>query len=299
MGLSMAHNSPGGLSRSRRYQLIDQAADTDRPQPKMTLAVGGSLLKLQFAKIPTGPRRAARRGPITAFTAGSRGRLFELLGSINQAASPRLPLFITLTYPKIFPTDRATIKGHLDTWLKRLRRAHPTCAVIWKLEYQRRGAPHFHILLFNVVWLDRHWLARAWFQVVDSGDPLHLKAGTRVEFIRSWKGVMHYASKYVAKVVGLPDGCDPGRFWGVAGRGFLPIVLAVALISFQGFYQARRTILLYYKARRRAMLQRSGEGAVAVGVPPEGWHPRFRSGADGCKLFLPYKQLARLVRCFG
>jgi len=294
----MVHTSPSSLSRARLYKRIDQTADTDRSQPLMTLAVGGSLLKVQYAKIPTGPRTHSRRGAVLAFTRQSRGRLFELLASLNQAALKQLPLFLTLTYPKVFPTDRVTTKRHLDSWLKRLRRVYPKCAVIWKLEYQRRGAPHFHILLFHVKWVDRRLLSRTWYEVVNSRDERHLKAGTRIEFIRSWRGVMHYASKYVGKVVALPAGADPGRFWGVSGRGYLPITLAVAALTFQGFYRARRALASYYQAAARSALQRSSAAPAGKTSTTRSWLIRRTSGVQGFKLFLDYKKLVGLMRCF-
>lgn len=50
----------------------------------------------------------------------------------------------TFTYPAEFPTDQGTVKRHLNTLVQRLIRAgfHG----FWRLEWQERGAPHFHIL---------------------------------------------------------------------------------------------------------------------------------------------------------
>ena len=49
------------------------------------------------------------------------------------------------------------------------------------------------------------WVPSAWYKSVRSGDIKHLRAGTRVERVRSWRGVMAYASKYMGKIEALPD----------------------------------------------------------------------------------------------
>ena len=68
------------------------------------------------------------------------------------------------------------------------------------------------------------WLAASWFKVVGSGDEKHLRAGTSVERVRSFRGVMSYCGKkYLGKEVRLPRGWgNVGRFWGVVGRKNLP-----------------------------------------------------------------------------
>ncbi len=43
------------------------------------------------------------------------------------------------------------------------------------------------------------WASLAWYHVVDSHNTDHLKAGLRVERVRSWGGVMSYCAKYMAK----------------------------------------------------------------------------------------------------
>lgn len=49
------------------------------------------------------------------------------------------------------------------------------------LEFQDRGAPHYHILITGI--LDRQELSRMWYDIVNSGDPRHLQAGTSIQFI--------------------------------------------------------------------------------------------------------------------
>jgi len=78
--------------------------------------------------------------------------------------------------------------------------------------------------LFGVPFLPHEWVAKAWWQVVGSGDPDHKAAGTSIRQFYSAKHAMRYCAKYVAKVVPTVaslDGADGihyaevGRWWGV------------------------------------------------------------------------------------
>lgn len=139
------------------------------------------------------------------------------MGMLRNDASA---VFVTLTYPGEFSPDWRRWKRDLDAFLRRLERKRPESGVIWKLEPQTRGAPHFHLLVFGASYsLLRWWAARAWFEVVGSGDERHLRAGTRVERLRSARGARAYAAKYLGKLPdALPSGVDweaVGRWWGV------------------------------------------------------------------------------------
>lgn len=165
------------------------------------------------------------RSYVSGFSPASRLRLMRLAATLRRDC---VPIFITLTYPGVYPETPKQWKRHLDTLVKRLRRRFEDCSAIWKLEPQRRGAPHFHLLLYGVYQVPddfRSWLSEAWYKVVGSGDERHLKAGTRVEYLRSYRGAVSYAAKYMDKTVDdLPEAWGkPGRFWGVVGRDNLPV----------------------------------------------------------------------------
>src|SRR5690606_31407134 len=92
--------------------------------------------------------------------------------------------WVHLTYPGEFCADGRTVKGHLSAFYRRWKRRFGPPRGAWKREFQRRGAPHFHLLLS---WPEgvglgplRLWVARAWYEVVGSDDPEHLVAGTSV-----------------------------------------------------------------------------------------------------------------------
>jgi len=209
------------------------------------------IVKERSAVVVTGASRGdARRGAVTIFSKASRRRLLRLLAKLDQKDRP---IFGTITYPDEFPEGiegQKKIKRDLDNLGKRFRRKFPNGVFIWKLEYVARKsgenagkvAPHFHLLIWGASFADlKAWLSKAWYQVVGSEDEKHLRAGVRVEYLRSWRGVMYYASKYIAKIdeASVPEGA--GRFWGVVGRDYLPLsgVVVIALTALQAIKATR------------------------------------------------------------
>ena len=186
---------------------------------------------------------------ITVWSRKSRSRMFRAFCELDygpfleRAGMPGMP---TLTYPDDWLTvapDGKAVKKHLKKLRKRWERAwgEPMLA-IWKLEFQRRGAPHIH--LYTMVPAGRsadgrtfrEWLSATWAEVVNHPDPeqfrKHLAAGTGVDFAAGLRSndprrIAVYFSKhglYAAKeyqnqvpAEWQAPGKGPGRFWGVWG----------------------------------------------------------------------------------
>ena len=171
---------------------------------------------------PGGPR-----GGIRAFSRASRRRLLRRVAQLDKRV---LPVFATLTYPAAFPAEPEEWKRHLNSvWAKRLRRIYPEAGYLWRLEFQRRGAPHFHLILYGIggpLSKFREWLSQSWYETVASGDEKHLRAGTNARQTRSSKGTMVYMAKEIGKTRQAtltdeyPDGI--GRWWGVKHKESLP-----------------------------------------------------------------------------
>jgi len=154
-------------------------------------------------------QKEATRGKVTEFSDRSRSRLLRLTASMDKdlIAKSRV-IFITLTYGQMYPTsDYAKI--HIQTLIKRLRRFAPECSGLWRVELQKRGAPHFHLLVFGLPYLDKAVLAAAWGAVIgqefwDTSTIARLGAAsppfTRIELIHNHRKAFFYVSKYVAKV---------------------------------------------------------------------------------------------------
>lgn len=201
-------------------------------EPKLILRLGGSL-----AQVKTGLGGGAGgglRGAVTGFSSGARRRLMRTIASLERSERP---VFVTLTYPDLFVDDIEKWKRDLDVFGKRLSRQIPDAGFVWRIEFKERlsgagegnVAPHFHLLVYNAsyrVLLD--WVAGAWWNVVASEDEDHLRAGTSVEKIRSFGGVMRYVGKYIAKEDVYPDFWH-GKAWGVVGRGNLPWAVEVII----------------------------------------------------------------------
>jgi len=121
-------------------------------------------------------------------------------------------------------------KRHLTTFRKRLERYAKsnnfTFGCLWFLEFQRRGAPHYHLMFFDVLLDDLQlsefsaFVSLSWAEVVGHLEPLefqkHLEHGSRVERMRvdHFGYAVKYGSKMTQKDIPLYFG-RPGRLWGV------------------------------------------------------------------------------------
>ncbi|GAI76059.1 unnamed protein product, partial [marine sediment metagenome] len=130
------------------------------------------------------------RGEISFFSRRSRQRLAFIASNTDV----QFTAMLTLTYPKVFPNNGDDVKRNLKAFREALRRKVPDVSMLWFLEFQRRGAPHVHIMLRGVrVWRPMQlWVSRTWYRIVSSGDPRHLAAGTRLERVRSPNGARNY-----------------------------------------------------------------------------------------------------------
>ena len=97
------------------------------------------------------------------------------------------------------------------------------------------------------------WFAVNWYEVVGSGEPRHLAAGTGVETVKSTRGVFYYASKYMAKVEDDPatEYESIGRCWGIMGREYLPWATIVEMsLSHEQGIRLKRVAVRYLKSKR-------------------------------------------------
>lgn len=164
------------------------------------------------------------RGDVVAFTAGSGIRMRRYLRECRATYK----FMVTLTYPGFFTSNGAESKNHLRRFLQELQRecirngklaTGELHSAFWFLEFQERGAPHYHIF---TNWIPKkEWISKRWYEIVGSDDERHFRAGTNcVELQRGRSGTISYASKYAAKLtqkIAPPDYENCGRFWGVYG----------------------------------------------------------------------------------
>jgi len=199
---------------------------------------------------------------------------------------------LTLTYPAEFPMNGRKVKCHLESFSAAYRSTF-TGRAVWWLEFQKRGAPHFHILSEeNLALLGpletrkrpsrasqgakeyrtnadaSDWLAYRWFNIVGSKDEKHLHAGTAWEVVESTEGAWVYAAAHAGKRKQkiVPGGfTEVGRFWGVIGKLTVERVGSFK-IDTEGVFQVYGINALSRKGKCKKYLY------------------------DGAKLFGPYSQ---------
>ena len=189
---------------------------------KVVIYSQGSLLKVSKGrKNPyEGSKRDWSRDVIRGFSVASRRRLMRTLGKVNKTERPQ---FVSLTYHNEWPEDPEDWKKQLKKFCQRLKYRFPKFAAVWKLEFQKRGAPHFHLLVWGLPTSHlKDYIALMWYEVVGIEDEDHLKEGSRIENIKSWRGVMSYASKYLGKSQEENNEILVGRFWGIFNRAGVP-----------------------------------------------------------------------------
>jgi hypothetical protein len=247
-----------------RYQNI---YDYEQPQKKpifqdeaekvsgafsIRIAAGGQLVELK-KKLGKKPDELGKsKGDIIdGFSRESRNRFIKLLLSIDYKKMGD-PLFYTLTYPGAFSNDPRQWHKDLDVFIHRLKREFSNLCGTWRLEPQKRGAPHFCGFLWGCDRLETYegklWFSRSWYEVVGSGDEKHLHAGTGImrvphdEYER-WK-LMMYQAKYQTKKEkgGVSQEFDypVGRYWGAFERKNLAVSIEEFDIDRWLYFKLRR-----------------------------------------------------------
>lgn len=241
--------------------------------PRVEIKAQGRLLKVKAIGLDVDVPHGKGRGDVTVFSRQSRMRLLRLLASVSPPATDGFRhrcTFLTLT-AQLFYHPRH-FKKFLQTFFKRLGRKAPRLAIIWRLEYQKRGAPHVHCIIYNAPFIDKKWIQEAWGEIIGQERPF-----TRIESIRSYKHLMAYASKYAAKVddrgfisstyltegVGVNEygGETAGRVWGVFNRVCLPFAEErTAVVPLDGsWWMLRRYCCQFYP-----WIWENGEGGFTV-----------------------------------
>ena len=253
------------------YRAADPEAHSDERSPetphqdivRISSAVGGSLSTLSFEDTKasnwlSSQRRCGGgiRGRVRGFSRASRRNLLRRLARINRSAFRAFKgrmIFVTLTYPHEYPDDPNVCKRHLKALRKRLHREYGPFAAFWRLGIQKRGAWHFHLLLFvgpsiGPVTELRRFISSSWYEVVGKVSEGHLRAGTRVEAAKKWKQATSYAERYLAKPEEFPEGLQTGRIWGIWNEQLLPVRWETVEVSLKDAFRIRR---IYRKLARR------------------------------------------------
>lgn len=278
-----AHISPNVGTSAVRSSLNISADESGHGSARFWL--DGSIIKVNHPSVNQKQLGGGLRSVVCGFSRSSRRRLMQKLAMLDQKARP---YFVTLTYPKEFPLESTQWKRHFDNWCKRLHRRYSSAGLIWRLEPQRRGAPHFHCLVYGADCSRlefRSWCLSSWAQVVDSGDPLHQKYGADVRECNNSRQVRSYVGKYLAKVqqptsqVNEDGECVQtvnwgavGRWWGVRYGENLPVSKVVSTsMSRQGVYRLMRFLRRYLKGQGVRVNPNMPSMTVLVNQPMQWW----------------------------
>lgn len=181
-----------------------------------------------FPAIPPPENAPSPRAAIFEFSDKSRSHLDHVCSNSGHLVKSQF----CLTYHEQIPSDGEECKRHLDKWLKAYRRRFPAGLYLWVLEFQKRGAPHFHLFLSEEV--DREMqkkLAMSWARITRGSfqkyDKVQYWWHCRPSNWMDWKMndgkyvMKEYAVKAAQKDV-PKEFVNVGRFWGCS-RGMHPI----------------------------------------------------------------------------
>jgi len=161
---------------------------------------------------------------------------------------------LTLTYGQNFPMNGKRVKQDLNKFITYMRRSLGDFEYCWFLEFQRRGAPHFHLMLTldNVGQCERELVAELWGKIAEPfnwpytaiawpykrecakfGGNTQDAVIAQHRRVKTWErkkkdnGMVRYAVKYATKIrqKRVPsEYSNVGRFWAVSSGVDIPNV---------------------------------------------------------------------------
>jgi len=176
-----------------------------------------------------------KREAIGPWSQQSRSKLLRYLNKIDYGRIPS-SVFVTLTYPDhVVPETYRERSQHRAVWVRyleeNLQRPVP---IVWRIEWEERKsgaytgklAPHFHLMVFGVRFIDHENVREWWRKAIKAGEgPLI----TEVKAIYNEDGACRYLSKYVSKYRSLDistyhnSGLKFGRHWGILRKELIPL----------------------------------------------------------------------------
>lgn len=194
---------PPYLNAPPEVRIYEHSVEVERPKPEDW----------------TPPAPPEKRGEVTEFSRKSRRRLIQKMMKVE---SSRLsdPVFLTLTWHEEWEADHDLVQSQLNAFLQAVRRKWDDYEYIWRLEFQKRGAPHIHMILWRSAGskpLDANdveeWASEVWHRITEEPSAHHEEYGADCRQIDSWREASAYVSKYCAKIEDRPEVEYTGRRW--------------------------------------------------------------------------------------
>jgi len=250
----------------------------DPDKPSITVARGGSTVRVRIPKGKGAPRKVAKRGQVHQFSFRSRRRMLALVNAVDQPSVKLDDLyFITLTYQQQDQAADAS-KRDLEKFLKRFERKYGPTWLLWKLEPQKRGTPHYHLLV-HLMGREleelQEFVAVEWWEIAGRGNQNHLlfhcgMLGNRpcVERCWSWNGVACYAGKYIGKKTsGDEEWQHPGRYWGERHKHLAPMNFRTENVSDREAVLLRRMICRHLEHQAPPRYYAKGVRGAGIDLP--------------------------------
>lgn len=265
-------------------EMENQERSVDGRGHFIVLTPGSIRIKRRGLKSSSASKLGSDRKTIKGWSRKSRANMVSRFSSLDLSPmmienKNALAVMITLTYPSdwlaVVPTA-SHAKRHLQQFRKRYERrfGRPFYAM-WKAEFQRRGAVHFHIFSASPIPIIefRKWVAATWSEIVSPATEeerlKHLSAGTAVDLakgatIETARLVAVYFSKHSSANFGdkeyqnMPpkewlESGSVGRFW---GYWHLKPVELEARISEQEAVAIARVLRRWFRSKSFTRIER-------------------------------------------
>lgn len=237
------------------FHLIYQSAGT--------LKIVGNLLEARFERLPEkrrGERAPRRKGTNRYWTRQSRMRLYRRVVELSKALSEGHSYAICLTYQQRTPEESKKDLNRLNMRLKRKLKGQKWCC-IWKMEFQRRGTVHYHLILST----ERpftgiiEWISKAWAEITK--DPQLAITGTCVQRIET--STLEYCTLYIIghmqafakeyQTIAPEEVQWTGRWWGIWNRPKQMMVeITITWEQFHAIKRQLKKLRRYISTRARA-----------------------------------------------
>lgn len=235
---------PEAWAKIGRKKMSAQDFNLNFPIVGYYLLSGGIIVTRECNLETLKDLRTGRRQKVTSLSPRALSRLAILATSTPT----KFKSLLTLTYGANFVSEGTRVKYHLNFMLTKLRRSYGDFDYLWFLEFQARGAPHFHILTtlgaptkvqrakFAAMWADivepQNWpyeqVKWAEGQATYHGELWTNEACQAVHrHKKNWDSLKHedgarryvikYATKLQQKIV-PKNYRNVGRFWGKVNR---------------------------------------------------------------------------------
>ena len=221
-----------GLSKGH---IVTKPDAISEPKSSLRYWKGAGLLQIQNpyggCQAPQPDPEKAKRGEIIGHSRKSQRRARLFLSKIPNEEIMN-SFLVTLTYPGKQAQDKVPDASEFEIYKEHLRKFNQATkrkwngAGLWFLVFQKRGAPHYHLIVFGIshdsMTPFQEWVSVEWNRIVEGG-PDHLKAGTRVEIPINCDAARSYVTSYFTKGADAPAETKVGRFWGKFGSKEIPI----------------------------------------------------------------------------